>query len=125
MDWLARRAATLVARDDLDVEAARVAAVLCVDHVGEAGIRFDIEDHVAVGPELHGCIGDDPLEGGARTEHLQPIFVLHPGVRVSLAGAATDGVRVSYSERTLWRARQTVAAAWKRGGEEKHKAEPE
>jgi hypothetical protein len=51
--------------------------------------------------------------------------MLHTVVGVSLAGAAPDGVRLSYSERTPWRARQAVPATWKRGGEEEDKDEPD
>jgi hypothetical protein len=125
VDWLARGATRLVARHDLDVQAARIAAVSRVDHVGVARIGFHIKDHVAVGPVLDGCIDDDAVEGGARTEHLQSIFMLHPVMGVSLAGAAPGGVGLSYCERTPWRVRQAVPATWKRGDEEEDKDEPE
>lgn len=124
MDWLATCAATLVARDDLDMQAA-FAAVSRVEHVGVASIGFDIEDHVAVGPVLLGRPDNNALEGGAGTENLQSLLMLHAVVGISLAGAAPESARLSYRESTPWRASQGARATWKRRGEEKDKDEPQ
>ena len=67
VDWLARRAAGLVAGHDLDVQAA-LATVVRVQHPRVTGIGRDLEAHVTVGV-LHRCLLGLPLEDGTRAEH--------------------------------------------------------
>jgi hypothetical protein len=90
VDWLATLTAGLVARHDLDMQAA-LAPVVGVQHVPEAAIRFHGEGQVAVMRRLLD-LPDDPLKHGAGAEHLQPVGCLHTVQWVPLANAASNGV---------------------------------
>lgn len=123
VDWLARRAAGLVARHDLNVQAA-LAAVLSIQHVRVARIRFHLEDHVAVGRVPDGCLIDSALEGGAGAEHSQTVGSPHTVPRVVLAGAASNSVRLCCSTHTGWRVRLAAATGRRRNeAEDKHEAD--
>src|SRR3954453_4551868 len=76
-------AAKLVARHDLDVQAA-LASIVRVQHGRVAGVGRGLEAQIAVGV-LHGRLGDRPLERGAPAQHLQPVGTMYTIVGVPLA----------------------------------------
>ena len=91
-DSPAECAARLVARNDLDMQTA-LAAVVRVQHVRVGVVGRGLEAHIAVGV-LHRRLADRPLEGGAPTEHLQPVGAMYTIAGVRLAGAASNRVRL-------------------------------